>query len=301
MKTVSPELRKAAELIDHSEIFELSREANPSKYRNLEYELIENLYKYVQLSSSSQYQDMGLEIVETAADCLRSYDKDRGRFTHYFFASLKRRSHREQAIRNASETRGGIAISREDQKRITDIQQIAGMLGREIGDNVVIEAATQYLIISTARVGQLIRLNDQLAFVHDQGTEDAGEIFNLISDAFALEDDVLEKMSLAGMLDAIESCFLQCRRSQQEVLSPLLTCRLLEGCPPNMIQMAMSKSFFDLALYQDSKGTGHIPTARDISSALNKDEASTSRTFSTFRKKLKNYFSELQIRGVCHE
>ena len=134
MKTVSPELRKAAELIDHSEIFELSREANPSKYRNLEYELIENLYKYVQLSSSSQYQDMGLEIVETAADCLRSYDKDRGRFTHYFFASLKRRSHREQAIRNASETRGGIAISREDQKRITDIQQIAGMLGREIGD-----------------------------------------------------------------------------------------------------------------------------------------------------------------------
>lgn len=301
MKTVSPELQKSAELINRSEIFELSRESDPSKYRNLEYELIKNLYRYAQLLSSDRYQDAGLEIVETAADCLRSYDKNLGPFTHYFFASLSKRLKKEQAIRKASETRGGISIPWEDQKRITLIQQLAQKRKTDVGDNAVVEAAVECLSIPATRVRELIRLNEQLAVVHDCETEDAGRMLNLISDDFALEDEVLEKMSLAEIFDAIESCFLQCRRSQQEVLSPLLTCRLLECCPPNMIQMAMGKSFLDLALYQESKGTGHIPTARDISIALSKDEASTSRTFSSFRKKLKNYFSELHVRSFCHE
>ena len=117
MKTASLRLQNAIELIDNSEIFELSRESNPSKYRILEYELIENLYEYAQFLNSNRYQDMGLEIVETATDCLRSYDKNRGLFTHYFLTSLSRRVNKEQAIRNAIETRGGIVVPEKVQER----------------------------------------------------------------------------------------------------------------------------------------------------------------------------------------
>lgn len=292
MKTASPRLQNAIELIDNSEIFELSRESNPSKYRILEYELIENLYEYAQLLNSDRYQDMGLEIVETAADCLRSYDKNRGLFTHYFLASLSRRVNKEQSIRNAIETRGGIVVPEKAQKQITDIQLIAGTLGRDVEDEAVIEAAAKYLDVPTARVRKLMWLNAQCAVVRDNDTEDAVGVLNLISDDFVLEDFVFEKISLVEIFNAIEICFSRCRHSQQEVVSKLLTLRLL-SCPQDIIQLALNKSFFDSTLYQNYINTGHIPTARDISSKLNKDEASTSRTFSTFGKKLKDYLSEL--------
>ena len=300
MKTASLRLQNAIELIDNSEIFELSRESNPSKYRILEYELIENLYEYAQFLNSNRYQDMGLEIVETATDCLRSYDKNRGLFTHYFLTSLSRRVNKEQAIRNAIETRGGIVVPEKVQKQITDIQLIAGTLGRDIEDEAVIEAAAKYLDVPTARVRKLMWLNAQCAVVHDSETEDAVGVLNLISDDFVLEDYVFEKTSLVEIFNAIDICFSRCRRSQQEVVSQLLTLRLL-SCPQDIIQLAVNRSFFDSTLYQNYINTGYIPTARDISSKLNKDEASTSRTFSTFGKKLKDYLSELQWRRFYHE
>lgn len=300
MKTASLRLQNAIELIDNSEIFELSRESNPSKYRILEYELIENLYEYAQFLNSNRYQDMGLEIFETATDCLRSYDKNRGLFTHYFLTSLSRRVNKEQAIRNAIETRGGIVVPEKVQKQITDIQLIAGTLGRDIEDEAVIEAAAKYLDVPTARVRKLMWLNAQCAVVHDSETEDAVGVLNLISDDFVLEDYVFEKTSLVEIFNAIDICFSRCRRSQQEVVSQLLTLRLL-SCPQDIIQLAVNRSFFDSTLYQNYINTGYIPTARDISSKLNKDEASTSRTFSTFGKKLKDYLSELHWRRFYHE
>ena len=300
MKTASLRLQNAIELIDNSEIFELSRESNPSKYRILEYELIENLYEYAQFLNSNRYQDMGLEIVETATDCLRSYDKNRGLFTHYFLTSLSRRVNKEQAIRNAIETRGGIVVPEKVQKQITDIQLIAGTLGRDIEDEAVIEAAAKYLDVPTARVRKLMWLNAQCVVVHDSETEDAVGVLNLISDDFVLEDYVFEKTSLVEIFNAIDICFSRCRRSQQEVVSQLLTLRLL-SCPQAIIQFAVNRSFFDSTLYQNYINTGYIPTARDISSKLNKDEASTSRTFSTFGKKLKDYLSELHWRRFYHE
>ena len=300
MKTASLRLQNAIELIDNSEIFELSRESNPSKYRILEYELIENLYEYAQFLNSNRYQDMGLEIVETATDCLRSYDKNRGLFTHYFLTSLSRRVNKEQAIRNAIETRGGIVVPEKVQKQITDIQLIAGTLGRDIEDEAVIEAAAKYLDVPTARVRKLMWLNAQCAVVHDSETEDAVGVLNLISDDFVLEDYVFEKTSIVEIFNAIDICFSRCRRSQQEVVSQLLTLRLL-SCPQDIIQLAVNRSFFDSTLYQNYINTGYIPTARDISSKLNKDEASTSRTFSTFGKKLKDYLSELHWRRFYHE
>src|SRR5699024_7503645 len=98
-------------------------------------------------------------IVETAADCLRSYDKNRGLFTHYFLASLSRRVKKEQAIRNAIETRGGIVIPEKIQKQITTIQLIAETLGKDIEDEAVMEVAAKYLDIPVARVRKLMWLN----------------------------------------------------------------------------------------------------------------------------------------------
>ena len=103
MKNASAELQKVKCSIESSEIFDLTRESNPTKYRILEYELINNLYEYAQLLNSYRYRDMGLEIVETATECLRSFDKDRGSFVNYFMKSLNHRVKKEEALRNAND------------------------------------------------------------------------------------------------------------------------------------------------------------------------------------------------------
>lgn len=293
MKTASPMLKKIKDLIECSEIFDISKELDPVKYRNLEYELVLHLYEYAQCLSNSRYRDMGLEIVETATECLRSYDKNRGPFTNYFSASLARRVNKEQAIRHATETRGGIALPEKVQKQITDIQLIAGKMMRDVDDDTVIEAAAHYLEIPTQRVRELVKLNDQYVVIHDNADdEETASVFSFISDAFVLEDAILEKASMNEIFDAVEICFEQCRHSQQEVVSKLLTLRLL-ACPPGIIQIALHRSFFDQTMYDLYVETGKIQTARDISDQLNKNEASTSRTFSNFGKKVKEYMSEL--------
>lgn len=301
MNTAPPRLQNIINLIDNSEIFNISKESNPTKYRILQYELIKNLYEYAQLISSKRYHDMGLEIVETATDCLRSYNKSRGAFTHYFLTALRNRVHKEEAIRDAFESRGGITLPPPKvQRQITSISQIATILGKECEAESVIEAAAKYLDISTDEVRKLVLLNAQWAVVHNIETEDTVGVLDLISDDFTLEDYVFEKTSLSEIFDSIEVCFNQCRRSQQEVVSLLLTIRLL-SCSQEIIQVALNKSFFDSTLYQNYIKTGHIPTARDISRKLSKNEASISRTFSLFGKKLKNYLDQLQYREVYYE
>ncbi len=293
MKNASPMLQQIKDRIERSEIFDISRDSDPVKYRNLEYELVLCLYEYSQLLSSSRYRDVGLEIVETAAECLRSYDKSRGPFVNYFSTSLARRVRREQAIRNAAEIRGGIVLPETMQRQITDIQLIAGKMMRSLDDHTVMAAAAEYLEIPIERVRELVKLNDRYTVIHDHmDNEDTDAVFRFLSDDFMPEDFILEQVGMHEIFDAVEICFEKCRQSQQEVLSKILTVRLL-SCPPDIVQVARRRSFFDQVIYDHYTRTGCIPTARDISNQLYKKEASTSRTFANFSRKVKSYMSEL--------
>lgn len=291
MKNASAELQKVKCSIESSEIFDLTRESNPTKYRILEYELINNLYEYAQLLNSYRYRDMGLEIVETATECLRSFDKDRGSFVNYFMKSLNHRVKKEEALRNANEIRGGIQLPEKVQKQITDIQCLAGKMGREVDDELVIKAASQYLDIPEVRVCEIIRLNSHYSVLHEDKEGETDGLLNLISDSFVLEDTVLERASIEELLGAIDICFGQCRRGQKEVVSKLLTLRII-SCPQNIIQMVSNRSFFDKDLYRNYLRTEQLPSARTISDDLKRKESSTSRTLSAFRKRVKEYIEK---------
>ena len=291
MKNATLTLQKVKDLIESSEIFDFTKESNPTKYRILEYELVNNLYEYSQLLNNYKYRDMGLEIVETATECLRSFDRDRGSFVNYFMKSLNHRVKKEEAIRNANEIRGGIQLPEKVQKQITDIQSLAGKMGREVDDELVIKAASQYLEISEIRVCEIIRLNLHYSVLHETKKGETDGLLSLISDSYVLEDSVLERANIEELLDAIDTCFNQCRRGQKEIVSKLLTLRII-SCPQNIIQMVSNRSFFDKDLYRNYLRTGQLPSARTISDALKKKESSTSRTLSTFRKRVKKYIEK---------
>ena len=60
------------EKINHSVIFSIDRAMEPSFYQSELFDLVENLYQYV-THLSLKYKNAGLEVVETAHACLRSY------------------------------------------------------------------------------------------------------------------------------------------------------------------------------------------------------------------------------------
>ena len=278
--------------IEESEIFAISRDADPFKYRNLEYELIEKLYEYMQLINPSRYRDMGLEIVETANACLQSYDKGRGPFLNYFISSLSRRVRKEEAARGIATVRGGIALPSGMQQKITIINELGRVMMRDINDIRVITAAADYLGITAEKVKELITLNDRYKILHDSPNDDnnVGAIYSLV-DKFNLEDYILDQANVDTIFSAIDATFKRCRKSQQTVVSKILTSHLL-SCPPDLICKASQYEFFDRSISDYYSQTDIIPTAREISFRLNKKEASTSRTFNIFMAKVKLYLNE---------
>lgn len=290
MNTETSRLEELKSLIDSSEIFDISKDAEPVRYRNLEYNLVSHLYEYAQLLSSSRYKDMGLEIVETAIECLHHYDRNRGAFTNYFSLSLARRVNKAKSIQNASAIRGGIALPEKIQKQITTIQWIAGKMMRDIEDEKVLSAAANYLEISVEQVREIVRINSQYTVIRSNPSNASTvNLFDIIPDAFDLEGCILEKANLNEIFDAVEVCFKHCRKSQQEVVSKYLTIRLL-SCSPDVIQLALHRIFFNYQIYDYYLRTGNILSAREVSRQLNKNEASTSRTFSRFIKRVKDYY-----------
>ncbi|MCI2057081.1 MAG: hypothetical protein LKJ86_08050 [Oscillibacter sp.] len=291
MKSASTKLHTIKDLIENSEIFGLSKDVDPVRFRNLKYEFVEYLYEYAQTLSNTRYRDTGLEIVETATMCLQSYDRNRGPFTHYFASSLAKRVKKEDAVRNETETRGGIALPEEVQRQISQIKAIAGKMMRDADDEIVVTSASEYLKIPISRVRELLKLNEQFVVARAELDSNTCGIDN-ISDEFILEDHFLDANKVDEIFNAIDNCFCQCRKSQQVVISKLLTLRLL-SCSPDILQKAINRMFFDHTIIDLYSKTGKIPTARDISVILNKNESSTSRTLSQFSEKVSIYLTKI--------
>lgn len=122
-----------------------------------------------------------------------------------------------------------------------------------------------------------------------QANSEDGETFSFLDRSAGDNDPETEVILLQNgqnLLKELESCFSTCRISQRRVLSKMLTARLLSCLSGD--ENLRTYSFFDEAVYWQYAYTGQIPTGKDISQQLGKNEASISRTYSQFLKKFKN-------------
>ena len=275
--------------IENAPVLQMDRASAPEQYRKLSFALVEDLCRYVALTSGKGYEDMGLEIVETAHNCLNSYDQEKGQFLHYFMAALKRRVKRETALRTAAKKRGDIALPEYIQRQLFQLQAIARAKERPVEDETVIRVAAAVLELPEDKVRKLIQLDRQFRSVSDcvqDWEQEEISIFDLMSSGPALEDSLLEQQSAQELLEKLDLCYAQCRKGQKQVLSKLLTARLLIGCPPDLFRQCSQAAYFDLELYKLYLDTGTVPTAREIAAQLGKHESSVSRTMAQFLEKL---------------
>lgn len=286
------ELDELARKINTSQIFALEKESYLTQYQKAKYELIENIYLYLQ-SLSGHYNDMGLEIVEAVNQCLKSFDSDKGEFLNYFMSAIKRCYSKASAENIEACKRGGIHLSKSEQYFIVKLNCLARYLHCTTSENSFVQRASQILSISENEIQKILLLNYNAATT--DSSADNADTIGILNSLPAKDNVELEIMNLdtiSTFLDCVEQRFQNSQRRQQLIISPLLSAKILATYPEVIEHINSSHTFFDGQILHTYLVKGYVPTARDISRTLGKTEASTSRSLKSFLRevrKLMNY------------
>lgn len=281
-------IEKLKREIEESPIFHIDREENPGEYRKLAYALIGRLYEYASAVNPSRYGDMGLEIVNTAHSCLKSYRPDSGPFLNYFMRSLKRSAGKELYARMDAPRRGGMVIPEQVRNQIFQLEAVARAMKMNYRDPEVVAAASASMELSKEQLWKLVELNERSSVVSGSSREDGegpGDPLDNLSDGTDLEELVIGRQNGGQFLQRVEERFLRCREGQREVLSMLLTARIA-GSDPETVSQCRKAAFFNEAFYNECLRDGKVPTAREIADRVERREESVSRTLSRFLESL---------------
>ena len=278
------------EEINHSVIFSIDRKREPSVYQSELFRLVENLYQYVR-HLSFKYKDTGLEVVETAHDCLRSYRIENGLFLNYYMVAFKRRYTIESAKEQMEQLRGGIVLTQQEQQKISRILALAKSHQSDMASDKFVEKTAFLLGESASEVQRLLQVHNsamaaQYLWSSDE-YRDESQIANLADDEM-VEDLIIDKSEFHDFLLRVNHQFAQCRASQRQVISKLLTAKIIAELPELLeLPMLQKSKFWDNALFSEFLYTGEVPTARELAKRLERNEASASRTLNHFLVKVR--------------
>lgn len=124
---------------------------------------------------------------------------------------------------------------------------------------------------------------------------DESQIANLADDEI-VEDLVIDKSEFHDFLLRVNRQFTKCRSSQRQVISKLLTAKIIVELPELLeLPILHESEFWDETLFSEFLHTGEVPTARELAKRLERNEASTSRTLNHFLVKVR----EGGCTGLC--
>ena len=235
-----------------------------------------------------------MTLMETAMECIKYYDKDKGEFLHLFNSSMKRDLHIAKAKEIIEEKRQGIRVSNEDDKLIRKIIALANSKGLDICDSTVQQKISKALNIEFARLQELLRINDDAVAVSSTVTNDDGdevELFDLQSShEKTAEDKLADESAFITLVEKINGVFNTVQDRQKKLLSMLLTVEIIKACNEDLDKaknILTGKELFDEEVFDYYEKHGELPTAKQIGEILGVSEQSLSRTYKNFKEKLK--------------
>jgi DNA-directed RNA polymerase specialized sigma subunit len=232
--------------------------------------------------------------METAAECIKYYDKDKGEFLHLFNSALKRDLHIAKAKEIVEEKRQGIRVVSEDDKLIRKIMALANSKGLDIYNSIVQEKIAKVLNIDIDKLRELIRINDDSIAVSSTVTNEDGdeiELFDLqASKEKTAEENMIEESAVISLLEEIEDVFSEVQDRQKMLLSMLLTAEVIKAFNEDVDkakELLCDKEIFNQEVFDYHEKHGELPTAQQIGKILGVSEQSLSRTYKNFKEKLK--------------
>lgn len=283
-------------LINNSPLFEIDKESSPALYKSERYNFLTLLTDYYRLYiyPNKPLETYSMTLMETAMECIKYYDKNKGEFLHLFNSSMKRDLHIAKAKEIIEEKRQGIRVSNEDDKLIRKIIALANSKGLDIYDITIQQKISKALNLELSRLQELLQINDDAVAVSSTVTNDDGdevELFDLQSSHEKnAEDRLAEESAFISLIDRIDEVFATVQDRQKRLLSMLLTIEIIKACDEDLDKaknVLSSKELFNEEVFDYYEKYGELPTAKQIGEILGVSEQSLSRTYKNFKEKLK--------------
>ena len=283
-------------LINNSPLFEIDKESSPALYKSERYNFLTLLTDYYRLYiyPNKPLDSYSMTLMETAMECIKYYDKDKGKFLHLFNSSMKRDLHIAKAKEIIEEKRQGIRVSNEDDKLIRKIIALANSKGLDIYDRIVQQKISKALNLEFSRLQELLRINDDAVAVSSTVTNDDGdemELFDLQSSHEKnAEDRLADESAFITLVEKINDVFKTVQERQKRLLSMLLTTEIIKACDEDLDKaknVLTGKELFNEEVFDYYEKHGELPTAKQIGLRCGVSEQSLSRAYKNFKEKLK--------------
>lgn len=283
-------------LINNSPLFEINKESSPALYKSERYNFLTLLTDYYRfyIYPNKSLDSYSMTLVETAMECIKYYDKDKGEFLHLFNSSMKRDLHIAKTKEIIEEKRQGIRVSNEDDKLIRKIIALANSKSLDIYDLTVQQKISKALNLELSRLQELLRINDDAVAVSSTVTNDDGdevELFDLQSSHEKnAEDKMADESAFITLVEKINDMFTTVQNRQKKLLSMLLTVEIIKACDEDLDKaknVLTGKELFNKEVLDYYKKHGELPTAKRIGVICGVSEQSLSRAYKNFKEKLK--------------
>ena len=283
-------------LINNSPLFEIDKESSPALYKTERYNFLTILTDYYRLYiyPNKPLDSYSMTLMETAMECIKYYDKDKGEFLHLFNSSMKRDLHIAKAKEIIEEKRQGVRVASEDDKLIRKIIALANSKGLDINDTTVQLKISKALNLELSRLQEMLRINDDAVAVSSTVTNDDGdeiELFDLqASHEKTAEDKMADEAAFVALVERIDDVFSSVQERQKKLLSMLLTVEIIRACDEDIDKaknVLFGKELFNEEVLDYYEKHGELPTAKQIGVICGVSEQSLSRTYKNFKEKLK--------------
>ncbi len=277
-------------LIDESPLFHLDRETEPSAYRREVLKMVEYLYSYLMALNAGKYEEYAVEIVDTAKRCIENYEPDQGRFINYFNSSWKQSYGHIVGRELVKNTFAGVHFSEDDARNYRKYMKLAQSMGADIDSDSFKKMVSDAMGISVEAVEDLQHMAESkpvsCTYVNEEGEEFS--LIDQLDGGIYVESAITENDNAIAFMDLIKIVFEKLQERQKPMMAKLLTSKLALLTTENEVlsDYLHSMPYFDEEIFVECIHIGESVQAKEISSRLGVNEASTSRSWKNFKDKL---------------
>lgn len=278
--------KKYEQLILESPLFSLDRETEYTAFKRESYRMVEYLYCYLLSINEIEYEPYGCEITEVATRCISNFDVSKGVFLHYFNAAWKQEYSHILSKQIEDAKYRGIRVTEEDRRAVRKYIKLSERLGEQVDLNELYKKLSEAMGLPIDRIIELAKLSG-ITVCGDSYTREEGEEQSLWEQISGGEDiglDIETEEEMELILTRIEHAFCSLQERQKSIVSDMITARI---CSFLTESVRGKFSFISEAVMEEWSRDGSVPTQREIAGKDGRNEASVSRTFKDFLKKIK--------------
>ena len=287
---MSFEKDKYERMIDCSSLFSLDKEKERTAYKREALKMVEYLYGYLMSVNKSKYESYGLEIVDTAKRCIENYNSEAGRFLNYFASAWKQTYGHIVGNEIVQDTYKGIHFTEAEERNFKKYMRLAHSMGVNTDSPEFDIRVAEAMGISITEIDALKKMISVKpvsgTFINEEGEEFS--ILDQIDSGEYTGEEIFHLENAKDFLDLLELVYNELQERQKPMIAMLITTKIAVHVNDDteLLEYARQKAYYDDDIFIESIQRGEQIQAKEIAGKCGVLEASTSRTWKTFKDKV---------------